>query len=257
VDEVRVPAVTDRKNQEVIHCAQEIALEQQADTLVTNPTRRGMMKKFVVVLILVVIASTAQAWAEDGPAWGLKAGLNGSSFYGDDSGLMKTRYGAIFGGFVEYPVTELISLQGEVLYSMKGWKNKEYGILYEISYRINYIEIPMLIRINSPCGDVIGPYLIMGPSLSFKAGSDFVVEALGISVELDPEYFDLTEPKGTEVGFVLGGGVTIPAGNYTVGIEVRGNGGLTDTFEDREIVLGSEAIDAKHVSGSVVFTVAF
>ncbi len=215
------------------------------------------MKKFAVVLILVLIASTAQAWGEDGPAWGLKAGLNGSSFYGDDSGPMKTRFGAIVGGYVEYPVTELISLQGEVLYSMKGWKNEEYGILYEISYRINYIEIPMLVRINSPCGNGIGPYLIMGPALSFKAGSDFEVKVLGTSVESEPEDFGMTEPKGTEVGFVLGGGVTIPAGNYTIGFEVRGNGGLTDTFEDREIGESSKVIDAKHVSGSVVFTVAF
>jgi hypothetical protein len=257
VNRVRVPAPTGQKNAEVTHTAQQTAVEKQADTPITSPTRRVTMKKFAFVSILVLIASTAQVCAEDAPAWGLKAGLNGSSFYGDDTGPMKTRFGAIMGGYVEYPVTELISLQGEVLYSMKGWKNEEYRTLYEISYRINYIEIPMLVRINSPCSNGAGPYLIMGPALSFKAGSDFEVKVLGASAQSEPEDFGMTDPKGTEVGFVLGGGITIPAGNYTIGFEVRGNGGLTDTFEDREIGQSSKVIDAKHVSGSVVFTVAF
>ena len=215
------------------------------------------MKKLLIVFILVVIASAAQAGEGDGVTLGLKVGFNGSSFYGDHSGMMKTRYGAIFGGYVEYPLTELVSVQGELLYSMKGWKNEEYGVLYEISHRISYIEIPVLIRINSPCGEMIGPYLIMGPALSIQAGSDFEVKVLGTSVELDLEDFDLTDPKGSEIGFVLGGGVSIPAGNYTIGLEARGNGGLGNTYEDRETRVGSTEIDAKSVSASVVLTVGF
>jgi hypothetical protein len=211
--------------------------------------------KWVALLLLVLIpVSLVEAREVGKPVWGIKAGFTGANMYGDDTGIFKTRYGGLFGGSVEYPLTEMISLQGEVLYAMKGWKNDKFcGGLCELNQSISQIEIPMLIRLNSPASGP-GPYLIMGPALYIGVSDELEVTVDGVDVPVDTE--DYTA-KGVEFGAVVGGGVTFPVENYMMSIEARGSIAGTPAYEDFDTSSGSKEWDAQNVTASLVVGVSF
>ena len=211
--------------------------------------------KWVALLLLVLIPiSLADAREVGKPIWGIKAGFSGSNMYGDDTGIFKTRYGGIFGASAEYPFTELVSIQGELLYAMKGWKNDEYyGGLVEISHSISQLEIPVLLRLNST-GDGPGPYLIMGPALFIGISDEFKVEVMGVSVPFDEEDFTV---QSTQFGVVLGGGMEIPVDKYVISVEARGSIGASPAYEDIEVSSGTYEVDAQHMSASLVVGLCF
>jgi hypothetical protein len=80
---------------------------------------------------------------------GIVAGLNGSQVDGDtQAGFDKV--GAIFGLFVDYPISEKISVGSEVYYIGKGAlktdKLADGTSVQEFKTVLNYIEIPFLFR---------------------------------------------------------------------------------------------------------------
>ncbi|TFG88147.1 MAG: PorT family protein, partial [Candidatus Atribacteria bacterium] len=78
------------------------------------------MKRLIIALALVALMSST-VFAE-GMTFGVKAGLNLANLAGDDIEDMKMKL--CFGGgvFMNYPMTESISLQPELLFMMKGAK---------------------------------------------------------------------------------------------------------------------------------------
>jgi hypothetical protein len=212
------------------------------------------MKWVALLLLLVVPVSLVEAREVGKPVWGVKAGFSGSSMYGDDTGMFKTRYGGLFGASVEYPLTGLISVQGELLYTMKGWKNDKYcGGMCELNQSISQIEIPLLLRLNSS-GSGPGPYIIVGPALSIGVSDKFEVKVSGVEVPVDEEDF---VAKGTGFGAVLGGGLEIPGQNYTLSIEVRGSIGATPAYDEFDTAFGAKEWDAQNMTGSLVIGVGF
>jgi hypothetical protein len=212
------------------------------------------MKWVALLLLLLVPISFADAREAGKPMWGIKAGVSGSNMYGDDTGIFKTRYGGIFGASAEYPFTDLVSIQGELLYAMKGWKNDDYyGGQIEISHSISQLEIPVLLRLNSPA-DGAGPYLIMGPALYIGISDDFEVKFMGVTVPVDEEDFTV---QSTQFGVVLGGGMEFPIDKYVLSIEARGSIGVTPAYEDIEVGTGTLEVDAQHMSASLVAGVCF
>ncbi len=217
--------------------------------------RKGcIMKSLAVLLVALVLVSAVEAREVGRPVWGIKGGISGSNMYGDDTSIFKTRYGGLFGVSAEYPFTELISFQGELLYAMKGWKNDKYcGGSCEISHKITHLEIPVLLRLNSPASGP-GPYLIMGPAIYIGISDKFEATAQGVAVPVDDEDFTV---GGTEFGVVVGGGLEFPGEKYTVSIEARGSVGGTPAYEDIEMGTLTREIDAQNMTASLVVGVGF
>jgi hypothetical protein len=210
------------------------------------------MRSLAVLILVLLLVPTVQAGELGGPVWGVKGGLSGSVTYGDDSGGMHMRLGGAFGATMEYPLTSLISFQGELLYAMKGWKNdKDFGGV-EVNQTIGYVEIAPLLRLNSSGGGP-GPYLIMGPVLGIKTNDKLEASAGSLTATLD-----VLEVKSTEFGFVLGGGVEFPGQQYTVFVEVRGDGGLTQIYDSVDLGGGvTQEWDVKSESASLLVGVSF
>jgi hypothetical protein len=222
---------------------------------ISDLSGKEVVMKWVALLLLVLIpVSLADAREVGKPMWGVKAGVTGSNLYGDDTGLFKTRFGGIFGASAEYPFTELVSIQAEILYAMKGWKNDDYyGGMVEISHSISQLEIPVLLRLNSPT-EGPGPYLIMGPALFIGISDDFSVEVGGVTVPVDEDDFTV---QSTQFGVVLGGGMEFPVDKYVISIEARGSVGATPAYEDIEVGSGTREVDAQHMCASLVVGVCF
>jgi|GEM_PF-4278599 len=202
----------------------------------------------LVLALALVLVSAADAREAGTLMWGVKGGSGGANMYGDDTGGFGTRVGGLVGAYVEYPLTQLVSLQGELLYSLKGWKTDTFCKGCEVSQTVGYLQIPILLRINSPVAGAPGPYLIMGPTLNMKVNDTFDVTPASAQDE-----FEALEYKGFDVGLVLGGGVEFPAGTYTIFTEIRADGSATPAYEDVE----SEEIDAQNWAVSLVIGVSF
>jgi hypothetical protein len=207
------------------------------------------MRLLAVVCLVLALAlvSTVSAREVGTPMWGIKGGLGGANMYGDDTGGFGTRIGGLVGAYVEYPLTQLVSLQGELLYALKGWKTDTFCKGCEVSQTVGYLQIPVLLRINGPAGPP-GPYLIMGPALNMKVNDSFDVSPASAKDE-----FDALEYKGFDVGLVLGGGVEFPAGKYTVFAEIRADGSATPAYED----VDGEEIDAQNWAVSLALGITF
>jgi hypothetical protein len=212
------------------------------------------MKWLALLLLVLIPISLADAREVGKPLWGIKAGVTGSNMYGDDTGIFKTRYGAIFGASAEYPFSDIVSVQGEIVYAMKGWKSDElYGGTVELDQSISQLEIPVLLRLNSPT-EGPGPYLIMGPALFIGVSDNFEAKVAGITVPVDEDDFTV---RSTQFGVVLGGGMEFPVDKYVVSIEGRGSIGLTPAYEDIEFDSATMEVDAQNMSASLVVGVGF
>ena len=99
------------------------------------------MKK--IILSFLFVAGFAAANAQQ-VMFGLKAGLNVSTFSGSDNNGAKSIAGFHAGGLVNIPVSGGFSVQPELLYSGQGAKASSDG--YTITQTLNYLNIPVLAK---------------------------------------------------------------------------------------------------------------
>lgn len=212
------------------------------------------MKKLLVAIALVVVVSThAQTIIP-------KVGMTLSTLDGET--IDQTDYfdsykytpGFAFGVGYRIGFGELISLQPELLFIQKGWKN-EYGFddglgyfeRYTETVKLNYLELPILLRI------ALGPdnfkiHINAGTSIGFGINGKYDAEYKygypgsissipsdgDIKFEEEPEAYEGPDqfiPNRIEFGAQIGGGVTL---FNKVMIDVRYGLGLTDLSDDEK-----------------------
>ena len=119
------------------------------------------MKKILFVTVFIAVAFFSQAQIK----FGIKAGANFTKFSGPDAKFEnvspKFKPGFAGGGLVNIGITEMFSVQAEVLYSMEGSIYKESG--QKLIFKTDYINIPVLVQYNNP----VGVYAETGPQVGF------------------------------------------------------------------------------------------
>ena len=186
------------------------------------------MKRVGVILVLGVMVLSAQTADVLGrPTVGVKAGVNITGSHGDDGRTTYMRGGFCMGGFLEYALSPLLSLQGAVLYTTKGWHgsetqwSKKDPVERGETVKLAYIEIPALLRVNLLQEGKVRPYLLAGLALAFKSSAKMSVDQPGSSAD-----GTLENVKGTDFGLTVGSGAGLPMGIVTVYFEARYNYGL-------------------------------
>jgi len=184
------------------------------------------MKKLFTLLFLVCLFSTmsfAQMQA------GLKAGVNISNLSGDDAGSPDSKTGFAFGGFFMYQFSPMFAIQPEAYYTMKGATDKMdfEGTTVDLTYTLDYIEIPVLFKFLIPIqGSGVKPAIFAGPFLGINTTAKVKAEFNGQSQE-----DDITDTKSTEFGLQFGGGIGFPVGKGELGVDIRYILGLS-TIDD-------------------------
>lgn len=135
-------------------------------------TEVKLMRVYAMVLCLV-LGSAAAARAE-GPTFGVKGGVNFANVNvsGDGSADVNfdRRTGGVGGVFVLFPVgTGPASLQIEGLFSQKGAKVDEDGFAGKL--KLNYFDIPVLLRLSSGSTSSTSFHVFGGPSVGFRLGA--------------------------------------------------------------------------------------
>lgn len=123
--------------------------------------------KHIILLILVLAISFGMVYAQS--VFGIKGGMNISRISGDDAvASSDSHLGAHLGLIMKYNVMETLIFQPELLYTQKGY-NYKYSmndIDYTIKNSFDYIELPLLIKLNVEVGDVrFQPFV--GPAVSY------------------------------------------------------------------------------------------
>lgn len=171
------------------------------------------MKKLAIILVLLLATS---AFAQ-GLTFGVKGGINYATLSGDDVVDAEWKLGFAAGAVAAFDVMDMLVIQGEVLYSMKG---AEYE--GDISTDLTYIEIPVLLKYTIPMEGMIAPNLFIGPSIGIILSAEAADEDIK------------DDTKSLDYGVVVGAGVDFDLGTGKVTVDARYNYGLTSIDDSGE-----------------------
>ena len=191
------------------------------------------MKKILLTLTLaagVVSFSHAQ-----GIKVGLKGGINLANTVGDDAKDSGLKVGALAGIALNLGINDMISIQPEVLYSVKGDQEDDR----DFKLNLSYIDVPVLLRV-----DAEGLFFEVGPQLGILASAK--AKDKNNSRYLKDSY------KTVDFGYVAGVGYQIDGG-FNFGL--RYNGGITNA--PKEFVFLGTRSQAKIRNSAFQFYVGY
>ena len=167
------------------------------------------------------------------PAIGIKGGLNLANLYVDDVQDENMKVGFNLGLFAKLPVARGLSIQPEVLYSVKG-STLNFGILNNNEYRfnLNYVEVPLLAVVNVTSNFNIHA----GGYTAYLAQANIKKETDGP----DDQIADFDEDDFNRLDYGLVGGLGIDVANVAIG--ARYNYGLKEISKSgsfSNLVLGN------------------
>lgn len=202
-------------------------------------------------LLVAFVATPAAAQFGGDREIGFKLGLNLSTLDGEGFDDADTRTAFTGGGFVRLGITNMLSIQPELMYSPKGAESEEdvNGSTFTTAIELDYIEVPVLIRADVASGAMLAPYIYGGPAFAFEASCSITGEGEGVEFEADCDEGEGEglERKSFDVGAMVGGGLSFPAGPGSILIEGRYNFGLINIADS-----DNENVDVKNRAGSVL-----
>lgn len=195
------------------------------------------MKRLVTMLtlMLVVVASAATTAEAQLPfSYGFKAGINSSNVVGDDADGFKSRTGIVGGLFVRFNIPGKFSVQTELLYSRKGAKRTELdesSIQFNRVLKVDYLEIPLLVRYKLAGRGPVSSNVFAGPAFAFAKSSETVKEVEVSGWPLAGARNNYNETS-SDVGLVLGGSIDVAVMSVGITIDIRYTAGLSSMWED-------------------------
>jgi hypothetical protein len=183
------------------------------------------MKRFINLIAILIVALLC-IWdtvnAQLPIRLGFNAGINIANqsltnfSFSDSKG---SRKGVIIGGLVELGISNLFSIQAEPRYIQKGRNGGEFVITTadspegigrgELVYKLDYIEIPLLLKARVGPGNIKG-FFFAGPNLGLMLSAKGVLNLTEVYVQsvTPPPDVDLKDEYETlDLSIDAGGGV--------------------------------------------------
>lgn len=209
------------------------------------------MKKLMTALVVAAFAGLVllPGSAAAGVQFGIKAGGNIANLTGADAqdieGTLKTKVGFMGGVFLALNFGSVVTIQTEVLYTMKGatFEYTELEDTYTEKLYGDYIEIPLLLKLRIPTPG-IQPFIFAGPSVGFKLREKMTIN--GEDIPLEDKLL-----KNNDYGAIFGAGLNI--GKHFM-LDVRYSLGLQKVIDIAE---GSEPVDVKNGVWGATIGIAF
>ena len=151
------------------------------------------MKKVIVVSLIILLAGLSASPAVAGITFGVKGGLNNSKIVFSpaiDMPGQKYLQGYCFGAFLSLNLGP-IGIQPEVLYSRRGLEAQtlldpsDPTSLAQAQVRLDYLEIPLLVRLNVIPAGPVKLYIFGGPSYNYLQKAKAKLTFMGQSEEED------------------------------------------------------------------------
>lgn len=203
--------------------------------------------KFIIALVIGSYLPSIQAQTNDsssnsksGAQFGVKGGVNFSNLYTENVEDNNVLTSFNVGVFTTLPLSEFIAIQPELLYSGKGAELVYNNAFTEGSakFRLNYIEIPILLKINL----TENLNIHAGPYFAYLIDAQVKNKSESGSFDFEESY-DNDDFNKFDMG--LSGGIGFDFDSF--GIGARYNYGLTNVGKERTILGQSYTIpDAKN-----------
>lgn len=170
------------------------------------------------------------------PTIGIMAGVNLASISGDDISDVDNRTGVLGGVFVTFHLTNSFGIEPEALYSQRGASLSDAGD-FDATIKMDYIEIPVLLRFGIPVVGPIRPFFVAGPSFGFQSKCAVTAEGSGVSASVDCDQFDedpeaSIDSKSFDLSGVVGAGLDFRLGGTTLMVGARYQHGFSDVVKD-------------------------
>lgn len=205
-------------------------------------------------LYLIVAAAMGMALAAEAQtvSIGPRVGVNFATVRATDgdeeirdayNDAVENNAGIQFGAVVNFGVSDMFSIQPEVLYSQRGFTAEES--LFEdeplgdisIDMRMNYLEVPVLAKLSFG-GENVKGFVTAGPSVAYwmsgKTKTSFAGEEEEEDYEFDDEYVDGVKENRLDIGASIGVGMAYRLGPGALNLDIRYGFGLSDIakYED-------------------------
>ncbi len=176
-----------------------------------------------IIVLFTFFTVTEILEAQTNVKTGAKGGLNFANFTGADAEF-ETRTGFVIGGFAKFDIPDSpFAIQPEAMYSQKGAVDSGNEI------RIDYIEIPVLLKYSFAPGSTAQPNLFAGP----YAGIRLIAEREGGAGGLFGGSSNLeNQTESIDYGGVFGAGIDIEVGTSIFTFDVRYGFGFRNVFRE-------------------------
>lgn len=192
------------------------------------------------LVLPAALAFLGAAVPASGAVFGFKGGMSVATLRGDlptDPLVNSTsRLGFGGGGWIAIPIGPRLSVQPEVNYVQKGAKlgTIEFTDMggtvigsFDLTQVVDYIEVPVLLRVPLPSGGLVSPYFVGGPVLGLEVSEKLKLSGTA-STSTGTSFF-----KSADFGAALGAGIELGRGPLRGTLETRYTLGLspaTETF---------------------------
>lgn len=205
------------------------------------------MKKLKLTIVLALMTFMAvPAFSQDANVtrFGVKGGVNFANFRIDDVEDNNLKAGLNLGLFLKLPVSDMVAIQPELLYSSKGSKLKYDNIIQgegEYRFNMNYLELPIMgvFHIGNVFNIQVGPYLGYLASANIK-NMDDDLNIQGVT--------DLDEDNFKRFDYGIAAGIGLDFNGFVVG--ARYNYGLAEIGESGSLS-GQLTNDSKNSVGTI------
>lgn len=173
---------------------------------------------------LMIACGTASPGAAQIAA-GVKAGPGAGNFAAADGVGTGWSRGFAGGVFATWRMVEELSFQAEVMYVRKGAKLEfaSDNTITSGTLRLDYIELPALLRLDVNLGDVATLHALGGPAVAFRVRCRFTEHP---EANASSGSCGALDARTVDFGLVGGVGAGVPVGGATVFLEARYGVGL-------------------------------
>jgi outer membrane protein with beta-barrel domain len=217
--------------------------------------------RVALAAVALGLSSTAVPAAAGPLIYGFRTGAASSSIRGDyaDAFTSDARIGFAGSMFARYRLGSWLSLQPEVgwvskgeqtsnsvIYRSMGGPVQNQTIDYQYDTRLDYLEIPVLLRADIPTGWFLEPYVLAGSGVGFRTGSSVTFDFTSTPASALPPgpakvrhaaIFEgvgtLSNPRFENVDWSVigGGGVTMGRGPIRIVMDARYTHGLAGIYQ--------------------------
>jgi hypothetical protein len=165
---------------------------------------------------------------------GITTGLNVATLseIGDiyDNNALKTGFGG--GLAIKYNFSESWGIQSGLIYEQKGFRSKEdFGSGEEkLTGTYNYLTLPLLAEGSFSLGGNTRLYGLTGGYAGFKTYAENALVTTGDEIPATPAKENI---HNEDFGWIIGGGIQVPAGNHLLQAGLKYSLGLTEVTKDQ------------------------
>ncbi len=181
---------------------------------------------------------------------GAEVGYSRADLTGEDSDLVASRQGAITGVYLHLPVSSMVSLRPELLFSLRGGRTLALvnESIADVDIELAYLELPVLARLSLPRGR-FRPVVFGGPSVALQIGCDLTILTPTDSLRFTCGEEEASQIREWDLAWVAGAGVEMHFARTTLALQGRYTAGFRSIFEG--------AVDLRNRGLAVLFGLTF